>query len=435
MKINVLVLGSGGREHALAWAIARSPHCGKLYSAPGNPGIAELAELLPLSLTDCDGIVRSVKTLDIGLTVVGPEGPLASGIVDRFNEEGLAIFGPTRAASELEWSKVFAKEFMARHEIPTAPYRVFAPNEEDAAQEYVRHHNPPFVVKADGLAAGKGVVVCATRAEGSAVIRDFMKARTLGDAGSQLVLEGFLDGEEASVFAVTDGEQYTLLAAAQDHKRALDGDQGKNTGGMGAYAPAPCVTPAILSRVEQDILLPVLRGMKQEGRTYRGCLYLGLMLTSSGPQVIEFNARFGDPETQVVLPLFQGDLLMLLLESAKGHLSSETLSESARSVGRAAVCVVLASGGYPGSYASGLPIDGLSDLAGLQGILTFHAGTAAKGGQIETSGGRVLGVTAVDEGGDLARAITSAYAAVGHVTFRGMHFRHDIGARALRWLH
>jgi len=433
MKTNILVLGSGGREHALVWAIARSPNVGKIFCVPGNPGIGEIAELLPLSLQDHEALANAVRTHGVGLTIVGPEAPLAAGIVDDFQAEGLTIFGPSRAASELEWSKVFAKEFMSRHRIPTAPYRTFGLEEESLAREYVSQGDPPFVIKADGLAAGKGVVVCTSREEALGVLHEFGEAKALGEAGSRIVVEGFLEGEEASVFAVTDGDRYVLLAPAQDHKREFDGDQGRNTGGMGAYAPAPCVTSEVLSRVEREILNPVLQGMKAEGRPYRGCLYLGLMLTNAGPKVIEFNARFGDPETQVVLPLYGGDLFTLLSESARGALTPETMKHSRGPFKGAAVCVVLASGGYPGKYAVGFPIAGLTASASPRGIISFHAGTSEKEGVVVTAGGRVLGVTAVEESGDLSRAIAAAYEAVPRIAFQNMHYRRDIGARALRW--
>jgi len=434
MNMNVLVLGSGGREHALVWAIARSPSVGTIFCAPGNPGIGRLATLLPLQLTDHKRIIEAVRTHDIGLTIVGPELPLASGIVDDFQKEGLLIFGPSRNASELEWSKTFAKEFMLRHNIPTASYEAFSPQTEDHARRYVESLDAPFVIKADGLAAGKGVVVCSTADEAKQVIHEFLVGGTLGEAGARVVVEGFLRGEEASVFAITDGDQYVLLAPAQDHKRIMDGDLGPNTGGMGAYAPAPCVTNDILAIVERNIILPVLKGMAAEGRQYRGCLYVGLMLTESGPKVIEFNARFGDPETQAVLPLYDGDILALLAQSARGKLSPETIHASSAKPAGAAVSVVLVSEGYPGKYKTGYVINGLHSLESQADLLAFHAGTAENEGRIVTAGGRVLGITAVDRGGSIREAINAAYRGVGGISFTGMHYRKDIGARALRWI-
>ena len=433
MKMNVLVLGSGGREHAITWAISRSPDVGKIFCAPGNPGMGKLATLLPLSLEDHDGVMKAVRAHRIDLTVVGPEVPLAAGVVDEFQKNGMLIFGPTRDASELEWSKSFAKAFMARHAIPTAAYKVFTAQQEAEAGQYVHQCAPPYVVKADGLAAGKGVVICPTEPEARQVIHEFLAGSVVGNAGATVVVEEFLTGEEASVFAVSDGERYMLLAPAQDHKRALDGDLGNNTGGMGAYAPAPCVTPAILKRVEQEVIMPTLRGMTAEGRPYRGCLYVGLMLTSSGPKVVEYNCRFGDPETQVVLPIYDGNFLTLLAESSAGRLSEGTLRKSWTSSSSAAVCVVLASGGYPGKYASGFPIEGLDLINRRDGLLVFHAGTALKGDCIVTAGGRVLGITAIEPTGNLRGAIEAAYRAIGDISFSGMHFRKDIGARGLRW--
>ncbi len=433
MKTNVLVLGSGGREHAIVWVISRSPDKGRIFCAPGNPGIARLAELLPIALDDHEGIIKAVHDHHVDLTVVGPEVPLAAGIVDRFQKSGLTIFGPTKAASELEWSKSFAKAFMLRHAIPTAGYAAFSKQNVETAQDYLRKSGPPYVVKADGLAAGKGVVICSSDAEALEVIHGFLGGAGVGDAGASVIVEEHLTGEEASLFAVTDGERYVLLDPAQDHKRALDGDQGKNTGGMGAYAPAPCVTEGIREIVEREILVPTLRGMAREGRTYRGCLYIGLMFTKDGPKVVEYNSRFGDPETQVVLPLFDGDFLRLLGESARARITTETMEQSHSRRQSAAVCVVLASGGYPGGYASGFPIDGLDALEGREDILVFHAGTREKDGRVVTAGGRVLGITAVNREGNLREAIDTVYREIRAISFPDMHFRRDIGAKGLRW--
>ncbi len=433
MKTNVLVLGSGGREHALVWSISRSPDVGRIFCAPGNPGIGQLAELLPIALDDHEGLIKAVRDHTIDLTVVGPEVPLAAGIVDRFQKNGVLVFGPTQAASELEWSKSFAKAFMARHAIPTSRSHAFDAKTVHEAPGYLRQSKPPYVVKADGLAAGKGVVICASEWEAMEVIDGFLAGGAIGEAGATVIVEEYLTGEEASVFAVSDGERYVLLASAQDHKRALDGDEGKNTGGMGAYAPAPCVTDKVLEQVEREIIVPTLRGMAREGRTYRGCLYVGLMLTQGGPKVVEFNSRFGDPETQVVLPLYGGDLLRLLGESAKARITAETMQSARANRQAVAVCVVLASGGYPGKYSAGFPIEGLNRLEGREDILVFHAGTANKEGRLVTAGGRVLGVTAVNGEGSLAHAIEAAYSGINEITFQDMHFRRDIGAKGLRW--
>jgi phosphoribosylamine--glycine ligase len=429
--MNILVLGSGGREHALTWGLAKSPGRHRLFCAPGNPGIARHATLVSLPLADHRAVADWVAKEHIDLTIVGPEQPLAEGIVDHFTERGLPVFGPTRRAAELEWSKAFAKEFMQRHRIPTAASCTFSRGQEHEAAAYLREARLPVVLKADGLAAGKGVLICATRDEAERELSGMLAGTSFGAAGRCVVVEEFLTGEEASVFAVTDGRDYILLAPAQDHKRALDNDGGKNTGGMGAYAPTPVMTPGLLQQVEQDIIRPTLDGMASEGRTYRGCLYVGLMMTPVGPKVIEYNARFGDPETQVVLPLFAGDLAGLLHASAAGGMDAfRSMSWSPRTPGTA-VCVILASGGYPDAYASGKTIAGLDRLNALPGIMAFHAGTRSQGDALVTSGGRVLGVTAVHPAGVIADAIRDAYRAVALISFEGMHYRHDIGRRAL----
>ncbi|MDH3251150.1 MAG: phosphoribosylamine--glycine ligase, partial [Ignavibacteria bacterium] len=315
--MNILVIGSGGREHALVWKISQSPRASGIVCAPGNPGIADLAECVPVQPADIEGLLDLVQKKRIDLTVVGPEQPLANGIVDRFRKHGHLIFGPSRAAAELEWSKRFAKDFMERHSIPTAAYHVFAGTATEDARRYIRSSSGPVVLKADGLAAGKGVLVCTSPEEAEASLAEMMG---MGTAAETLVIEEFMEGEEASVFALCDGKDYILLASAQDHKRAFDGDRGKNTGGMGAYAPAPIVTAEMMRRIEASIVRPTLAGMAKEGRAYTGCLYVGLMITSEGPKVVEFNSRFGDPETQVVLPLLQTDLLDILEAACRGSL-------------------------------------------------------------------------------------------------------------------
>jgi phosphoribosylamine--glycine ligase len=429
--MNVFIVGSGGREHALAWKLKQSGHVTSLYCAPGNPGIGEVAELVHLKATDLAGLVAFAYEKRIDLTVVGPEQPLAEGIADLFQSRGLQIFGPTKRAAELEWSKAFAKEFMQRHRIPTAAHRTFRLDRDEDADEYARTCPLPVVLKADGLAAGKGVIICATREDVVKSLDAMFKQKAFGRAGETVVFEEVLSGIEASIFAVCDGNEFVTLAPAQDHKRVFDGDRGKNTGGMGAYAPTPMVTPEILRQVEEKIIAPTLRGMAAEGRPYRGCLYVGLMLTTEGPKVVEYNCRFGDPETQVVLPLYPGDLFELLLAAATRTLGSLNLTDVTKTTGNA-VCVVLASGGYPDSYATGIEILGLPEAGRLRDIIVFHAGTKAEGTRILTSGGRVLGVTAVLHEGTLRMAIKAAYEAVGLVSFQRMHCRYDIGERAVR---
>lgn len=427
--MNILVIGSGGREHALVWKISQSPLMSRLFCAPGNPGIESLAECVPIKATDLDRLLRFARDEKIDLTVVGPEQPLAEGIVDLFVREGLTIFGPTRAASELEWSKVFAKDFMARHNIPTAAYRTFDGTHLDEARRYLESTPAPVVLKADGLAAGKGVFVCRTREEALSALQHMAVERAFGSAGARVVIEECMSGEEASVFALLDGQHYIVLAPAQDHKRVFDDDLGKNTGGMGAYAPAPCITPEILRDVEARILVPTIAGMIAEGRPYNGCLYIGLMLTEGGPKVVEYNCRFGDPETQVVLPLFSGDIVAALYASATSGLSGRSGISAAP--GATAVCVVLASGGYPDHYDVGKRIEGLQDVEAMPDVIAFHAGTKREGNAVVTAGGRVLGVTAICMSGDLRNTIATAYRAVEKVHFDGMHFRHDIGHKAL----
>jgi phosphoribosylamine--glycine ligase len=426
--MKVLVIGSGGREHALVWKLAASPQVKEMTCAPGNPGIASLARCVPIPAEAIDGLLAFARGESIDLTVVGPEQPLALGIVDAFRAAGLPVFGPTRNAAELEWSKAFAKNFMRRHDIPTADFRTFGAGETLEALDYAERCSLPVVVKADGLAAGKGVLICATREEVREALAQVMERGTFGNAGGTDVIEEFMEGEEASVFAVTDGEAYVTLAAAQDHKRINDGDRGKNTGGMGAYAPAPCVSNAVLERVRREIIVPTLKGMREEGRPYTGCLYVGLMLTASGPRVVEYNCRFGDPETQVVLPLYGGDLAALFLAAARGELAAAPAEESRGS----AVCVVLVSGGYPDAYPTGAAIHGLDEASVRTDAIVFHAGTRrGPDGALLTAGGRVLGVTAIREDARIDLTIAAAYEAVRGISFDGMHYRRDIGKRAL----
>jgi len=425
--MKILVIGSGGREHALAWKIKQSPIVREIYCVPGNAGIAALAEIVPISANDIDGILEFAKKKSIDLTVVGPEQPLTDGIVDLFEAHGLKIFGPSKLAAELEGSKVFAKQFMRKHHIPTAEFRSFSAAERFDAERYVNEIPVPIVIKADGLAAGKGVSICDTKEQALEALDQMFAKKIFGDAGTNIVIEEFLAGEEASVFALTDGKEFVVLSSAQDHKRILDGDRGKNTGGMGAYAPAPIVTEEILQKVKRDIIRQTLLGMAKDGRPYKGCLYVGLMITETGPKVIEFNCRFGDPETQVVLPLLDEDLVRIMFEAASGKLSTTKAILKDTS----SVCVVIASGGYPGNYETDKQIFGLEAAASEKDVVVFHAGTKYNKDIIVTSGGRVLGVTAIGEQLNLERTIDKAYRAVEKITFDGAYYRSDIGKKGV----
>jgi len=420
--MRVLVVGSGGREHALVWKILKSSGVNKVFCAPGNGGIARIAECVDIEATDIKGLVQFARKKKIDLTVVGPELPLTLGIVDRFQERGLPVFGPDQRAAEIEGSKGFSKDLMAKYRIPTAEYHIFT-DAEDAIR-YIHAKEPPLVLKADGLAAGKGVLVCKNRGEAFEGVDRIMKRKVFGEDGNRLVVEDFLMGEEVSVLAITDGEKLVYLPPAQDHKAIFENDKGQNTGGMGAYAPAPVVNAKLLETVGEKILRPAIRGMKAEGRPYQGVLYAGLMITPGGPRVLEFNCRFGDPEIQAILPLVDTDLVDLMMASIDGTVKDVSLKLR----DEAAVCVVMASGGYPGSYEKGKAVHGLDKVD--SDILVFHAGTKLKGKELITSGGRVLGVTAVDE--DIKSAIEKVYGAVGKITFDGAYYRRDIGHRALK---
>ena len=425
--MRILVIGSGGREHALAWFLSRSAEPVQLYVAPGNAGTDSLGTNVDIDASDVDGLLAFAQESGIDLTIVGPEKPLVLGIVDRFESHGLSIVGPTAAAARLEGSKAFAKAFMDRHGIPTAPHRTFEAGDLDEAMAYVEAQGAPIVVKASGLAGGKGAVVCMSVDEARHALDLIVRERGLGAAGDRVVIESFMGGEEASVFALTDGYEYVLLATAQDHKRLGEGDTGPNTGGMGAYAPAPLMTDELLERVRREIIEPTLRGMVDEKHPYRGVLYVGLMITREGPKVVEYNCRFGDPEAQVLLPLIGTDPLHLFDGLARHRLGAFELDQ----LDQSAVCVVLASGGYPGSYETGFPIEGLDEASAMEDIVVFHAGTkSGKGGKVVTNGGRVLGVTAT--GADLEAALEKAYAAVDLIHFEGMQCRRDIGVRGLR---
>ena len=428
--MNILVIGSGGREHAIVWKLRQSPKVHALYCAPGNAGIAQAARLVSLKPTDIQGLMRFAKENSIDLTVVGPEQPLVDGIVDEFERAGLRIFGPAKAAAMLEGSKAFAKDFMERKGIPTARFRSFSSSQLKEAEAYVGELPAPLVVKADGLAAGKGVLICESHDAAVIAVREIMLNKAFGSAGDKIVVEEYLEGEEASVFAISDGERFATLASAQDHKRILDGDQGKNTGGMGAYANAPIVTKELLKVIDDEIISPTLKGMMEDGSPYRGCLYVGLMITKSGPKVIEYNCRFGDPETQVVVPLIEGDLADILLSVAERRLDPAAVRQHAAS----SVCIVMASRGYPDDYQTGKPIHGLESIRQEEGIVVFHAGTRTDGEQVLTSGGRVLGVTAIGYDHDLKGTIDAAYRAVRSITFDGAYYRSDIGLKGLRRL-
>ena len=417
--MNILVIGSGGREHALYWKLSESPQTEQIYAIPGNPGMGASAEI---ALDDHAAILRFVKEHEIGLVVVGPEVPLMNGLVDELEAAGIRAFGPRANAAEIEGSKSFAKDLMKKYGIPTARYEVFTAAE--PARAYIRQEGAPIVVKADGLAAGKGVIVAMTEQEALDAVDAIMEDHSFGDAGARVVIEEFMEGEEASLLAFTDGTTIRPMISAQDHKRAYDGDRGPNTGGMGTYAPAPVMTPEMTERAVEEILKPTIAAMAKEGRVYRGCLYLGLMVTADGPKVVEFNARFGDPETQVVLPLLDSDLVAIMCACADGTLADVPI----RWKEGAAVCVVLASGGYPGHYEKGQEIHGLADAEAM-GALVFHAGTAMKDGKLVTNGGRVLGV--VGRGADISSAVDAAYAAAAKISFKDAYYRKDIAHRAL----
>ncbi|HEX2612354.1 MAG TPA: phosphoribosylamine--glycine ligase [Fibrobacteria bacterium] len=423
--MKILVIGSGGREHAIALKLSQSARRPALLFAPGNPGMAGLGTCHPVAADDVPGLLALALAEKPDLTVVGPEVPLVKGLVDVFEANGLTVFGPSAAAARLEGSKAFSKDFMARHGIPTAAFETF--RDYEAARKYLDKTGAPVVVKASGLAAGKGAVVCLTMDEAYAALDSMLgPGAVFGEAGSEVVIEEFMEGEEASVFAVCDGERFALLPTAQDHKRAYDDDKGPNTGGMGAYSPAPIMTPALLEQTRREVIDPTLKGMRDEGCPYKGVLYVGLMLTSKGPKVVEYNCRLGDPETQCVLPIHDGDLAELFLGAAKGRIDAAAPGQ----VNGSAAVVVVASGGYPGAYKNGLRIEGIEAAERVTGVQVLHAGTRMKDGILETAGGRVLGVTG--RGATLREALDAAYAGVDHVRFEGMHYRKDIGKKGLK---
>lgn len=424
--MRILLIGGGGREHALAWKLAQSDKVEKIFAAPGNPGIAMLKKCscIDLKLDDLEKIADYAEEESIDLTVVGPEATLVAGIADVFKRRGLPVFGPSKAAAQLEGSKAFSKELMAKYNIPTAFFKIC--EDMETAKAYVKEKGAPIVVKADGLAAGKGVVVAMTEAEALEAIEEMMGDHKFGNAGARVVLEEYMEGEEASLLAFTDGKTVVPMLAAQDHKRIFDNDKGPNTGGMGTYAPAPVMTDILRLKATERILKPVVAAMAKEGTPYQGCLYAGLMIKDDVIKVVEFNCRFGDPETQVVLPLLESDLAEIMLACATGTLDQADVAWS----DKAAVCVVMASGGYPESYETGKAIIGLAEAGAQENTVVFNAGTKKSGNDIVTAGGRVLGVTAVDD--NIRAARDRAYAAVENIKFDGAFYRKDIAWRALK---
>ncbi|MFQ5675097.1 MAG: phosphoribosylamine--glycine ligase [bacterium] len=425
-KLNILVVGGGGREHALVWKIRQSPLVERVYCAPGNPGIGKLADCVEIQQNDIKGLLNFARKKSIDLTVVGPEEPLVLGLVDEFESQGLKIFGPSKKAAEIEGSKAFSKYILDKYKIPTADCIIFGDVAE--AKEYLKEVEYPTVIKASGLAAGKGTFICQTEVEANTALDKIMVERVFGESGNKVLIEKFMQGEEASVLAITDGENLAYLPSAQDHKAIFDHDQGPNTGGMGAYAPTPIVTEAMLARIKREIFEPTIKAMAIEDCPYRGVLYAGLMITREGPKVVEFNCRFGDPEAQAILPLVSDDIVDVMLRIASGKTINDSLGLSARW----SMCVIMSSGGYPGSYEKGKEIFGLESEFG-DDIEIFHSGTRmAENGAIVSNGGRVLGVTATAE--DFYSAREKAYWAVGKITFDRAYYRRDIGAKALRHL-
>lgn len=419
--MRLLVIGNGGREHALVWKLKQSTKVQDIYCAPGNGGIAKMATCINLNPTDIDELTTFAQQMEIDLTIVGPEVPLVAGIVDRFTALGLPILGPTQKAAQIEGSKRFAKELMIKYGVPTAAYRTFT--EAESAKAYVREQGAPIVIKADGLAAGKGVIVAQTVTEAEQAIAETMEDRIFGDAGQEVVIEEFLTGQEASLMAFVDANTIKPMVISQDHKPVYDGDQGPNTGGMGTYSPVPQISQSIIDRAITEILEPIVEGFKKEGIVYRGILYAGLMITDHGAKVIEFNARFGDPETQVVLPRLKTDLLDIFVAMTQDRLQDLEIQWDEQ----AAVCVVMTAGGYPGSYSTGHEIKGLAEK---DRTIIFHSGTKETDGKIVTNGGRVLGVTGL--GADIQTAQEEAYQLVQSISFEGAHYRQDIATKAIK---
>ena len=422
--MKVLIVGSGGREHTLAWKIAQSDKVSRIYCAPGNAGTDELAENINIPSEDIPALKEFAKKEKIDLTVVGPELPLTMGIVDEFEKEGLRIFGPDKKAAEVEGSKIFTKNLLKKYNIPTAECEAFTSPSE--AKDYLERATFPTVVKADGLAAGKGVIICQTIEQGKKAVSQIMEEKAFGDSGNRVIVEEFLTGEEASYLVFTDGKNLLPMVTSQDHKPAYDNDEGPNTGGMGAYSPAPVITDSLFESIKEEIMLPAIRGMASDGCPYKGVLYAGLMISGGRAKVLEFNARFGDPEAQPLLMRMKSDLIPVLEAVIDGNLDTINIEWHSK----ASVCVVMASGGYPGSYEKGKEIFGLKEASGLQDTVVFHAGTKSSGNKICTSGGRVLGVTALGDGVD--NAIKRAYEAVKLIKWDGAHYRKDIGQKALK---
>lgn len=422
--MNLLVIGGGGREHAIIKKLRENKQVKKIYALPGNGGIGEDAQCVPIKATDVEGVLEFAKSHKVDFAAVIPDDPLALGMADKLREMGIPTFGPTAQAAEIESSKVFAKNLMQKYHIPTADYQVF--DQAEKAMEYITQKNKyPVVIKADGLALGKGVIIAQDPQSAKEAVEAIMNEKIFGKSGDHVIVEEFLQGPEVSVLSFTDGETLVPMVTSMDHKRAYDGDEGPNTGGMGAVAPNPYYTKEVAERCMEEIFLPTIRAMKQEGRPFQGCLYFGLMLTSDGPKVIEYNCRFGDPETQVVLPLLKTDLLTIFQAVMEGKLSEQKVEF----LDKAACCVILASGGYPKNYYTGLPISGIGEAEQMEDVSVYHAGTKMEDGKLLTAGGRVLGVTALAD--DLAGAMEKAYEAAGKIHFDNMHYRRDIGRRAL----
>ncbi len=425
--MKVLVIGSGGREHALVWKISQSPLVKEIFCASGNAGMAQQAKCVAIEATDIPGLLKFAKEKKIDLTVVGPEAPLVAGIVNQFEKAGLKIFGPTKEAAQLEGSKVFSKEFMKRFDIPTAEFHVVTDMQAAArVLAVLKPKNYPVVIKADGLAAGKGVIICNSFQEAKEAVSQMLEQKIFKEAGARVVIEEFLEGEEVSILIASDGQDFVILDSAQDHKRIFDDDLGPNTGGMGAYSPTNLISKNLLKEISTRIVEPTIAGMDEEGHTFKGILYAGLMLTDRGPFVLEYNVRFGDPETQAIIPRFKNDLVEIMLASVNEDLSGMQLEWDKRRC----VCVVLASGGYPGAFETGKTIQGLRDIKESADTIVFHAATKNVGGEIVTSGGRVLGVTGL--GSTIEQAVQTAYKAVDRITFEKCFFRRDIGAKAFK---
>ena len=424
--MKVLVVGGGGREHALCWKISKSPIVKALFCAPGNVGISKHATSVDIKVTDIESLVRFARAEEIDLTVVGPEIPLSLGIVDRFQEENLNIFGPNKAAAEIESSKVYSKNLMKKYDIPTAFFSTFY--DYGDAVNWVKEVKPPLVIKADGLAAGKGVIICHTEDESIDALDGIMRSKIFGDSGNRVVIEEFLQGEEVSFIAFTDGENVLPLASSQDHQALLDGDKGPNTGGMGAYSPAPIVTSELHEAIMNQVMIPTVRALKEEGRVYKGILYAGLMIEGTDIKVLEFNCRFGDPEAQPLLMRMRSDIVPIMRAISRGGVAEGEFQW----YDQASVCVVMASKGYPGDYKKGFQIDRIDDVNDMDGVIVFHSGTSRDGSKIVANGGRVLGVTAL--GDNIPDAISTAYNAVNHIDCESLYFRTDIGKKALKYI-